>query len=206
MPTIPHPAVAEVRGRIDDGQRTKSIRQGLFSFLGAGSFWLVTLIGIAFLPWWAKIPLAVLNGLAISVIFVVGHDAGHGSLFPIRWMNRFAGRVALLPALHPFTSWVHNHNGLHHGFTNIKEKDPGFPPLDLEDYRALSRLRRWHYRICRTAPGLAVLYFTDMWLKWELMPSPARAPRNPRQFQIDRLLVLAFAVVWMGGLIASASG
>src|SRR5204863_9281874 len=103
MISSPHPPVAEVRSRIDDGHRTKSIREGLFSFLGASAFWLLTLIGIAFLPWWAKIPLAVLNGLAISVIFVVGHDAGHGSLFPFRWMTRLAGRISLLPASHPFT-------------------------------------------------------------------------------------------------------
>jgi omega-6 fatty acid desaturase (delta-12 desaturase) len=203
IPT-PNPPVTEVRSRIDDDHRGKSIRQGLFSFFGASAFWLLTLIGIALLPWWAKIPLAVLNGLAISVIFVVGHDAGHGSLFPIRWMNRLAGRIALLPALHPFTAWVHNHNGLHHGFTNIKEKDPGFPPLDPSEYAALNRIRRWHYRACRTGPGLAMLYFTDMWLKWEFLPNRRRAPRNPRQFQIDRLVVIAFAIAWIGSLAGAA--
>src|SRR4051794_24063867 len=97
----PHPPVAEVRSHIDDDHRTKSIPQGLASFATAAAFWLVTMIGIALLPWWAKIPLAVLNGVAICVIFVVGHDAGHGSLFPVRWMNRLAGRISLLPALHP---------------------------------------------------------------------------------------------------------
>lgn len=204
MERKPHPPVAEVRSRIDEAQRIKTYQQGFCSLVGASAFWLLTLAGIAFLPWYAKIPLAVLNGLAISVIFVVGHDAGHGSLFPVRWLNRLAGRWCLMPALHPFTAWVHNHNGLHHGFTNIKEKDPGFPPLSLEEYRGLSRLGRWHYRICRTVPGLMVLYFTDMWVKWEFFPNKERAPRNPKQFQLDRLYVAIFAAAWIGSLIGAA--
>ena len=72
-------------------------------------------------------------------------------------MNRLAGRAPCLPALHPFAAWVHNHNGLHHGFTNIKEKDPGFPPLSLHEYRSLSPRRALLYRRCRTWYGLVAL-------------------------------------------------
>src|SRR5436305_1347086 len=97
-----HPPVAVVRSQIDDGRRSKSIAQGLASLLGSSSLWILSLVGIALLPWWAKIPLALVNGIAISMLFVVGHDAGHGSLFPVRWMNRLAGRWSLMPALHPF--------------------------------------------------------------------------------------------------------
>ncbi len=203
-PTSTQPVVAEVRDQINDHERVKSIPQGLASLLGCLSFWLVTLAAVIFLPWYLKIPFGILNGLAISMLFVVGHDAGHGSLFPIRWMNRLGGRIGLLPALHPYTAWVHNHNGLHHGFTQLREKDPGFPPASLEEYRAKSRFGRWLYRHCRTRLGMGAMYFTGMWLKWEMFPNKQRAPRNPKAYQLDRLYVILFAAAWIGLLVGAA--
>jgi omega-6 fatty acid desaturase (delta-12 desaturase) len=199
------PTAGEVRLRIDEPQRRRALWPGLASFVAAGAAWLLTLAGIAFAPWWAKGPLAILNGLAIGVLFIVGHDACHGTLLPWRRLNRLSGRLSLLPALHPYSSWVHNHNGLHHGFTNVKEKDPGFPPLAPDEYRALPAWRRWLYRQCRTWHGLGLLYFTEMWLKWEVLPVPERAPRNRRAFRRDRLLVAAFALAWIGLLVAAAA-
>jgi acyl-lipid omega-6 desaturase (Delta-12 desaturase) len=195
---------AEVRGRIDDARRQRSLAPGLASFLAAFAFWLGTLAAVALAPWWARGPLGALNGVAIGVLFIIGHDACHGILMPRRWLNRLSGRVSLLPALHPFASWVHNHNGLHHAFTNVKEKDPGFPPLSPDEYRALPAWRRWLYRRCRTWYGLGILYFTEMWLRWEVFPNRDRAPRNPAAFRRDRLLVLAFAAAWVGALVAAA--
>lgn len=189
-----------VRGHLADPLREKALRPGLLTFLRAAVVWLITLAGIVFLPWWAKVPLAVLNGAIVGTLFIVGHDACHGVLMPRRWMNRLAGRLCLLPSLHPYTAWVHNHNRLHHAFTNIKEKDPGFPPLSPAEYRALSAWGRWLYRQKRTWYGLGVLYFLDMWAKWEVFPTAGRAPKNPRAYTWDRLLVFAFAAVWVGGL------
>jgi omega-6 fatty acid desaturase (delta-12 desaturase) len=202
-PTAPGPALAEVRGRIADDRRHKALGRGLASLLVPAAAWAATLAGLAVGPWWLLPPLGVLNGLALGVLFIVGHDAGHGTLFPRRWMNRLAGRLCLLPALHPFTAWVHNHNGLHHAFTNVKEKDPGFPPLSPDEYRALPGWRRWLYRRKRTWYGLGLLYFLDMWVKWEMFPTAERAPRNPRAFRLDRLLVTAFGVGWVGLLAAA---
>ena len=185
---------------------SEALGPGLASFLIAASAWLLTLAGVVLAPWWAKVPLGVANGLLIGVLFIVGHDACHGILLPRRWMNRLAGRLSLLPALHPFAAWVHNHNGLHHGFTNVKEKDPGFPPLSPAEYRSLPRWRRLLYRVGRTWYGLGVLYFTEMWLKWEVLPTRDRAPRNRRAYRLDRLLVAAFALAWVGMLVAVGRG
>lgn len=198
------PPVAEVRERIADARRLRRLWPGLATFLVPGAAWVATLAGVAFAPWWAKVPLGLLNGLAIGVLFIVGHDACHGTLLPRRWMNRLAGRLSLLPALHPFTAWVHNHNGLHHAFTNVKERDPGFPPLSLTEYRALPRWHRWLQRRYRTWYGLGLLYFVEMWLKWEVLPARHRAPRNPKAYRLDRILVGLFAVAWVGVLVAAA--
>jgi len=196
----PNPTAQQVRLQINEPLRVRMLTLGFASFLIAALAWLISLAGIALAPWWAKGLLAVANAIAIGVLFIIGHDACHGILLPIRWMNRLVGRICLLPALHPYISWVHNHNGLHHGFTNIKEKDPGFPPLSLHEYTALSRWKRWIYRQNRSWYGLGLLYFTEMWLKWEVMPTQARAPRNAPAFIRDRLIVAAFALAWIGVL------
>lgn len=198
------PALGEVRGQIAEGQRQRALGLGLASFLAAAVAWLLSLVALVLVPWWASIPLALVNGLLIGVLFIIGHDACHGILLPRRWMNRLVGRLCLLPALHPYAAWVHNHNGLHHAFTNIKEKDPGFPPRTPEEYRALPAWRRWLYRQGRTWYGLGLLYFTEMWLKWEVLPAPHRAPRDRRTFQLDRLLVAGFGLAWVAGLVAAA--
>ena len=202
--TTAGPSAGEVRLRIDERHRQRGLGPGLASLGGATAFWMVTLAAVILAPWWAKVPLGLLNGLAIGVLFIVGHDACHGALFPYRRLNRLSGRFCLLPALHPYCAWVHNHNGLHHGFTNIKEKDPGFPPLSFAEYHALPAWRRWLYRNSRTWYGMGLLYFMDMWVKWEFWPTRARAPRNRRAFFRDRLYVVLFAALWIGLLIAAA--
>ncbi len=198
------PDVAEVRGQLADPVHDRKFAAGLATFLLPGLGWLLTLVGIILLPWWAASFHGVMNGVVIGVLFIVGHDACHGILLPYRWMNRLAGRCCLSPALHPYTAWVHNHNGLHHAFTNIKEKDPGFPPLSFVEYQKLPRLQRWLYRRKRTWYGLGLLYFLDMWVKWEVLPTTRRAPRNRRAYRIDRLSIGAFAILWIAGLVAGA--
>jgi omega-6 fatty acid desaturase (delta-12 desaturase) len=198
------PNAREVRAQLDGRHRNRAFMWGLLSFLSAGFVWLVTLAAIGIAPWWAKAISALLNAMAIGILFIIGHDACHGALLPRRGFNRLIGKLCLLPALHPYLSWVHNHNGLHHGFTNIKEKDPGFPPLSMTEYAALPAWRRWLYRCGRTWYGLGLLYFTDMWLKWEVMPRPSRTPRNLRVFRRDRRQVQLFALGWIGFLVAAA--
>ena len=117
------PGIDEIRSSVNENDRIKGILPGLFHFSLPLIVWICTLVGIIFAPWWAKIILGLINGHAIGVMLIIGHDALHGILFPKRWMNRLAGRISMAPAFHPVTSWVHSHNGLHHGFTNIKGKN-----------------------------------------------------------------------------------
>jgi omega-6 fatty acid desaturase (delta-12 desaturase) len=197
------PAPFDVRGRLRPEHRRRALLPGLLSFLVPLAAFAGLLAAVVLAPWWAKVPLGALTGIAIGVMFIVGHDACHGILLPRRWQNRLAGRVCLLPALHPYTAWKHNHNGLHHAFTNLKEKDPGFPPLSPAEYRALSGWGRLLYRVNRKWYGLGLLYFVEMWLKWEVLPAKEHSPRNPKAYNRDRLLVAAFAVAWVGGLAAA---
>ena len=80
--------------------------------------------------------------LMIGALFIIGHDAAHNSFTPYSWLNRLLGRLVLLPAWHPYTSWAYAHNTLHHGGTNLRGKHPDFTPLTKEEYDRLPRWRR----------------------------------------------------------------
>jgi len=133
-----------------------------------------------------------LNIISIGAMFVAGHDAAHRTLVRTGWLNRILGRIAMLPAWHPFTSWVHAHNTLHHGFTSFKGKHPDFCPLSKQDFDALPRWRQSVERFYRTPLGIGVCYVVEFYGKYLLWPNSTR--RSPWVFaeRCDRLLVLGF--------------
>src|ERR1017187_5914764 len=74
-------------------------------------------------PWALKIPLSFLLGLFITRLFIVGHDAAHGSLTGHRLPDAIIARIDFLPSLHPCSLWQVGHNRVHHAFTNLKGID-----------------------------------------------------------------------------------
>lgn len=204
-PAAATPKIGEVRSRLQAGHRLRTMALGLAELLGAGLLWAATLVGVILAPWWAKPLLGLANGFFIAILFLSGHDAAHGSLLPRRRLNRLAAKLALLPALHPLAGWVHSHNVMHHSFTNLKEKDPGFPPLSLAEYQGLPAWRRWLHRRCRSAFGLGLYHAIELWWKWEMAPAAERRPRDPRGYRRDRLQTIAFAAAWAGGLLAAGA-
>ena len=181
--------------------REKRLWRGLASFAGPAFFWALSLWLLPCAPVWGAVLLGLANGGIISLLFIVAHDAAHGILVPGRRLNALLGRVCLLPALHNYTAWRHHHNGLHHSFTNIRGRDNAYPPWSPEEYAAASLLARWVYRFKRSLCGLWLLYFHDMWLRWDVFPCAERAPKRRVAFQMDRLLVLGFVIAWVTVLV-----
>ena len=72
------PTSREVRGGIAVKSRVKFLGAGMASFGGALAAWALSLAVLALVPWWAKIPLGLINGITIGILFIVGHDACHG--------------------------------------------------------------------------------------------------------------------------------
>jgi omega-6 fatty acid desaturase (delta-12 desaturase) len=199
--------VKEVREVLPAHARERSTARGVAAFAVAAAAYLLTFASIAVADGWAaRIALALANGLAVGVLFIVGHDACHGSLTPSSRVNALLGRAALLPSLHPFVAWAHSHNALHHGWTNLRGKDPVYAPLTPAEYRALPRWRRAVVRACRTWPGMLPLYLLEIWWPYEIRPSPAvRAHVEKRgSFARDRALVLAWPVVQVAALVTVA--
>src|SRR5690606_5021288 len=93
--------------------------------------------------------------------------------------------------------WIHSHNGMHHGWTNLKGKDPVYAPLDKAEFDRLPKWRQWLERVYRSEPGIALLYLVEVWWKQEIAPNAARLPRGKavQTYYKDRVLVFAFFVV-----------
>jgi omega-6 fatty acid desaturase (delta-12 desaturase) len=112
----------------------------LFDF----AFLVAAIIGACvFEAWWAKMLMVVPAGIAIARLFVIGHDACHGSYTKYDWLNKVIGRIAFLPSLTPFSLWDVGHNVAHHGFTNLKGRDQVWVPMSAEEWASASKTRRF---------------------------------------------------------------
>ncbi len=162
-----------------------------------GEVWLPTYlertISLTLIPW------------MIGALFIIGHDAAHNSFTPYSWLNRLLARLVLLPAWHPYTSWVYAHNTLHHGGTNLRGKHPDFVPLTKEEYDRLPRWRRLLEKLYRSPWGSGPSYLVGFYLGYILFPTKERRPPRRRQFEWDRLLVLGFFALQIAGMYLLAS-
>ena len=153
-------------------------------------------------PIWIKIGAVVCAGTAISMLFILGHDAQHLSLFSNRRLNAAAGRWTFMPCLHNPTLWRYQHNYLHHQFTNVKNRN-SYSPLGYEEYARLSALGKFRERLYRNPVGFGVYYLVERWWKHKFFPrysSPRiSAPRAWLDFclNIAWLAALAAVVVWL---------
>jgi omega-6 fatty acid desaturase (delta-12 desaturase) len=102
---------------------------------------------------------------ATGMLFVVGHDACHGSFTSSPRLNAWIGRLAFLPSLTPYRAWDEGHNRTHHVYTNLKTRDYVWTPFSKAEFDALPRWRRGLERFYRTAPGVALYYGREIWWK-----------------------------------------
>jgi omega-6 fatty acid desaturase (delta-12 desaturase) len=164
-------------------------------FLLAAGLYAVTWIAIFAVHGPARLAMSLLNGFFIGVLFTVAHDACHGSFASRVWLNKAIGRLAMLPSLHSFSFWELGHNRIHHGWTNLKNKDYVWAPFAKEEFDELGLGRRMVERLGRTFFGVALYYAVVIW--WSHMAFPAAEDRrrvDPWAGRLDRISALAFFV------------
>lgn len=194
----PNLSVKDIRDVLPPEARTRSARTGAVYFLVSTAIYLALFIAIPITrAWWARVLVAIACGLSVGILFIVGHDACHGSLTPSSRLNGILGRIAFLPSLHPYAAWEYSHNALHHGFTNLRGKDPVYCPLTLEEFRALPRWRQRVERIYRSLPGVLPLYLSEIWWKLEIAPNKEHRAHIDKRgtYRFDRAIVFAYPLV-----------
>ncbi len=147
---------------------------------------------------------AVLAGLQIGSLSVVGHDCAHGSFFSKKRDNMIFARLSMLPSLHNVTLWRLQHNKWHHAAPNVKGYN-SWSPLSLRDYEEAGAWRRGLERFYRSLPGMGAYYLVERWLSYKLLPGPSTPDRFRRAAWADFALVAGFFLLWTG-LCFTASG
>ena len=117
-------------------------------------------LGACVLMYWS-LPLSYLLTLALAVptgallvrVFIIQHDCGHGSFFASRWANDSVGRLCSVFTLTPYAAWRRQHAGHHAIWNNLDKRYSGWDIystcLTVREYLALSRGRRFFYRLAR---------------------------------------------------------
>lgn len=147
------------------------------------------------------VPLWLLAGLAVSALFVLGHDAAHDALFDSKRLNAVVGRVSMLPSLHATEIWVFGHNRVHHGHTLREGMDFVWHPSTIEQYEKLGTLQRLRHKVEWGPFGSGAYYWRAVW--WEKMVRFAPPERWARVMRRDQIIVAAFAATSLVALIAT---
>ena len=148
------------------------------------------------------LPLWVLAGVAVSGLFVIGHDAAHGALFDSKRINAVVARIAMLPSLHAVEVWIFGHNRVHHGHTVREGMDFVWHPLTTADYQALGRFRRLRHRLEWGPLGSGAYYFREVW--WNKMVRFTPPDRWRTAMRRDQAIVALFATSALAGLIVAS--
>jgi acyl-lipid omega-6 desaturase (Delta-12 desaturase) len=145
---------------------------------------------------WLKVIGSILMTAGIVRLFLIGHDACHGSFFGNATLNRVLGRVAFLPSLTPYSLWDLGHNVAHHGFNNLKGRDQVWAPFSKEEFDQLPGYRRVLERIYRSGFGWGLYYFLELWWKKLYFATKKQIGSSRREYKLDSLLVTAAFVGW----------
>jgi omega-6 fatty acid desaturase (delta-12 desaturase) len=161
-------------------------------------------LALAPLPYALNLVGGILAGHAVAVIFVVGHDACHGSFTPSARLNRWIGRIVFIPSLHVVSLWVLGHNRIHHVATNLRGRDYVWEPMSQADYAAASPLHRWFYRLYRSRLGSLPYYLIEIWWKKFFLPIAPEARSTWRDHVFDSSFVIAAAALQIWAIVAIA--
>ncbi len=148
------------------------------------------------------VPLWLVAGLAVSGLFVLGHDAAHDALFDRRDVNRVVATITMLPSLHAVELWRFGHNRVHHGHTLREGMDFVWHPLTVEQYGSLGPLGRLRHRLEWGPFGAGAYYLREVW--WNKMVRFRPPTRWARIARRDQGLVAAFALVTLLTCVAVA--
>ncbi|TPW14225.1 MAG: omega-6 fatty acid desaturase (delta-12 desaturase) [Acidimicrobiaceae bacterium] len=188
----------DVRAVIPDSCYKRSTARAMLVLLQAVSLHVAPLVGLALTDrWWALIILWPLAGLAVSGLFVLGHDASHGALVDSRRQNRLIAQLCMTPSAHVEAAWDLGHNRVHHGFTTRQGFDFVWHPLTPDDYRSLGRLARLRHRLEWSWFGAGAYFLRVVW--WEKMWRFKAAGKHRRAIVRDKITLGSALAVVVGG-------
>jgi len=170
-----------------------------------GGLYIGLSIAVVLAPLAVKPFISIGLALIIARLFVIGHDACHGSLFADRRANQFIGTLVFLPSYVPYSLWNLGHNRTHHAYTNLKGRDYVWTPMSVAEYRSAPAWRRALERVYRGPFGHGLYYLVEMYWKNLLFPrSGDHVPDSQPEYFRDSVVVTTFAIVQVAAFGAAA--
>jgi omega-6 fatty acid desaturase (delta-12 desaturase) len=157
--------------------------------------------------YWLTVLLAILTaGFAIRM-FIIFHDAGHGSFFPSKTANDWIGRFTGVFLLTPYYSWRHSH-AIHHATSgDLDRRGTGdIWTLTYDEFHTMPRWKQLAYRVYRNPFIIFVIGpAIDFIVLQRFCPSNQPDARERTSVRHTNLAILAVVIVCslLAGLTAS---
>lgn len=165
-----------------------------------GGAWFAVNAGL----WWLALLLCVPAAGFVVRMFMIQHDCGHRAFFKTPWLNDWAGRAMGIITLTPYDCWRREH-AIHHATSgDLDRRGIGaIETLTVEEYRALSPLRRFGYRLYRNPLILFVVgpffvFFLQQRLPIGLMKEGWRPWVSAMGTNVG-IAAAVLALLWLGG-------
>lgn len=155
--------------------------------------------------YWLTLAISILNAGFLVRLFAIQHDCGHGAFFSNRMASDWVGRVLGVLTLTPYYVWRRTHSMHHSAAGNLSRRGIGdVHTLTVTEYRALSPLWRFHYRLYRhpfTLFGLgpSYIFFLQNRLPIGLMGAGWRYWASAMGTNLAIAAIIA-VIIYFGGL------
>ena len=153
---------------------------------------------------WLALAMSLLAAGLVVRLFIIQHDCGHGSYFRSARANEFVGWLCSVVTFTPYSNWRRQHAAHHAVWNNLDERHGGADIysacLTLQEYMALSALRRWLYRVSRHP--LVAQFILPPLVFLLLFRIPLDAPRTWRKERRGVYFTNLALAIMLAGLVA----
>lgn len=183
--------------------RGKAVQQIFETFLPYLLLWVLMIVTVEQgLPYLLTLALIVIAAGFQVRIFILFHDAGHGSFFKSRRANRILGYISGILTFTPYEQWTSSHARHHATVGDLDRRGLGDVwTMTVEEYQAAPWWRRAYYRVYRHplmmlgfGPGIVFLIGNRFTQKH----SDERGRRSVRITNLVILLILILAYFTIG--------
>lgn len=188
----------DVRDIIPASCYQRSTGRAVLALVQAWVLYAIPMVGLALTnTWWALLVWWALAGLAVSGLFVLGHDASHGALLDSRKANRVVAQVCMVPSFHVEAAWDLGHNRIHHGYTTRQGFDFVWHPATVQEYAAMGRFARLRHRVEWSRLGSGAYFLRTVW--WQKMWRFNAPGKRHDAIVRDKLVLSAVLLLAFGG-------
>jgi omega-6 fatty acid desaturase (delta-12 desaturase) len=175
----------------------KAIWQLVNTFVPYIALWAVMVYCIQTgVPYWVTLALAVVAGGLLVRIFIISHDAGHGSFFASPKANEIVGYITGILTFTAYHSWRTSHAGHHATAGNLDRRGVGDVwTMTVAEYQVAPWRTRISYRLFRNPVIMFGLGPIGSFLIAQRFPRKGAKRRERVSVLITNLALLAIIVV-----------